>query len=140
MQREAPCSDVMCAMYCPHGFKKDENGCDICECHECSPIMCMMHCEYGFEVDERGCDICKCKREATCSPVMCRMYCEHGWRRMRMDVICVSVTYIVLSPIMCMMHCEYGFEVDEHGCDILQMQREATMLRCDVCNVLSTWV
>ena len=28
------CGDVTCAMYCDHGFKVDENGCDICECND----------------------------------------------------------------------------------------------------------
>jgi hypothetical protein len=28
------CSDVTCTMYCEHGFKVDENGCDICECND----------------------------------------------------------------------------------------------------------
>ncbi len=28
----ASCPEVMCMMFCEHGFKTDENGCDICAC------------------------------------------------------------------------------------------------------------
>ena len=27
---------------------------------DCPPNMCMMHCENGFKKDENGCDICEC--------------------------------------------------------------------------------
>lgn len=26
------CPDIMCAMFCQHGFQTDENGCNICRC------------------------------------------------------------------------------------------------------------
>jgi hypothetical protein len=26
------CPDVMCTLFCENGFKKDENGCDVCSC------------------------------------------------------------------------------------------------------------
>jgi len=32
------CGDAMCSMYCDHGFKVDENGCDICECNDASEL------------------------------------------------------------------------------------------------------
>ena len=28
----AECSNIMCAMYCPHGFEQNAAGCDICKC------------------------------------------------------------------------------------------------------------
>ena len=30
---DADCPDVMCEMYCKHGFEVDENGCEICSCN-----------------------------------------------------------------------------------------------------------
>ena len=70
---------VMCRMYCEHGWKKDENGCDMCECHECSPIMCMMQCQYGFKKDEKGCSLCAC--EESCPDVVCKTPCPFGFRK-----------------------------------------------------------
>ncbi len=32
----AECSDVVCAIYCPNGVKKDENGCEVCACNPSS--------------------------------------------------------------------------------------------------------
>ncbi|XP_064614346.1 kielin/chordin-like protein isoform X2 [Liolophura sinensis] len=35
------CSQVMCRMWCPAGFKKDKNGCEICECVDpCARMKC----------------------------------------------------------------------------------------------------
>lgn len=31
------CPQVMCELYCPYGFQKDENGCDVCKCNEPTP-------------------------------------------------------------------------------------------------------
>jgi hypothetical protein len=57
---EPECPEVMCMLYCEHGFVKDENGCDTCSCVECDPVLCRMYCEYGWSKDENGCDICEC--------------------------------------------------------------------------------
>ena len=54
---EPACPDVMCDMLCSHGFKKDDNGCDVCECHECNNQMCRMYCEHGFKLDHNGCEV-----------------------------------------------------------------------------------
>ncbi len=32
------CEPVACDLYCKYGFKKDENGCDICECREIEAV------------------------------------------------------------------------------------------------------
>ncbi len=26
------CPEILCTLFCEHGFKKDANGCDICDC------------------------------------------------------------------------------------------------------------
>ena len=28
------CSEVMCEMYCENGFQQDQNGCNVCTCHD----------------------------------------------------------------------------------------------------------
>jgi|GEM_PF-2210609 len=33
-EEPSACGDVMCALYCEHGFKTDANGCDICACND----------------------------------------------------------------------------------------------------------
>ena len=34
---DVTCSPIMCFMYCPSGFKVDDNGCDLCECSDEMP-------------------------------------------------------------------------------------------------------
>ena len=63
----ATCQPVTCELACTHGFKKDPNGCDVCECAPdpaaaaCTPVTCELFCENGFATDERGCEKCACK-------------------------------------------------------------------------------
>ena len=58
--KPSKCPPYMCAMYCEHGFKKDANGCDMCECNTCPPEMCMIECEHGFKKDADDCNTCEC--------------------------------------------------------------------------------
>ena len=38
------CSPVRCLMFCPFGFVKDDNGCDICRCiNPCRVRTCSLH-------------------------------------------------------------------------------------------------
>ena len=43
------CGDVLCALFCEHGFKTDENGCEVCECNEqpCGGFL-GLPCDEGF--------------------------------------------------------------------------------------------
>jgi eight-cysteine-cluster-containing protein len=34
---EPECAEVMCALFCEHGFETDEKGCEICKCAEPEP-------------------------------------------------------------------------------------------------------
>merc|ERR1712176_439194 len=58
---DAACSNRSCRMFCKYGFKKDSNGCEICEC-ACKPVMCRMRCPFGFKKNEDGCEICECNK------------------------------------------------------------------------------
>ena len=51
------CDDIMCTMFCEHGFQHDENGCEICQCNNCPQMQCMMFCEHGFKKDSDGCEV-----------------------------------------------------------------------------------
>lgn len=79
------CEPVACRLHCEHGWARDEQGCEICECApppggaECPPV-CEIHCEHGNVLDENGCPTCACLPPpggAECPPV-CDIYCEHG--------------------------------------------------------------
>ena len=59
------CNPTMCLKSCYHGFKKDEAGCDLCEC-QTNDIVCpdMSGCNRtcalsGFVVNS-GCKQCQC--------------------------------------------------------------------------------
>jgi hypothetical protein len=52
------CSRVMCRMLCVHGFKRDENGCEICKCNDspqpCPQLTCDNQCSNGYQKDYSG--------------------------------------------------------------------------------------
>jgi len=63
------CEDIMCALYCENGFKKDENGCDTCECIESNECSSDADCEIGdlckitSNSDAGTCQGCECTSE-----------------------------------------------------------------------------
>lgn len=52
------CSQTMCRMFCDHGFRRDENGCEICKCNEspqsCPELNCGNACLTGYRKDYSG--------------------------------------------------------------------------------------
>ena len=52
------CSRVMCRMFCVHGFRRDENGCEICACNSspqpCPSLTCDNICLNGYQKDYSG--------------------------------------------------------------------------------------
>ncbi|XP_022111936.1 uncharacterized protein LOC110991088 isoform X4 [Acanthaster planci] len=70
------CTPVRCRMDCQHGFKRNGNGCEICECKAsteeippketpedtkvCPEPQCSQECPGGFEKDAYGCKMCDC--------------------------------------------------------------------------------
>ena len=72
------CPEVMCMMYCEHGFATGGDGCPQCVCTapppagappqpppsplptSCPEIMCRMACEYGYKTGDNGCQLCVC--------------------------------------------------------------------------------
>src|SRR5262245_7548211 len=75
------CQPVMCDLFCPGGFAKDGNGCEVCKCAPvmCEPLACKLNCPNGLAQDERGCDICKCN--PPCPVVFCANFCENGYQK-----------------------------------------------------------
>lgn len=85
---DSGCSPRRCRMFCNYGFKKDEQGCEMCECRDepegCQEMMCKMSekCEFGHLKDERGCDMCMCRSAPQgCPEIMCTMFCETGFQK-----------------------------------------------------------
>lgn len=83
------CPEVMCAMYCEHGFQKNEDGCDICKCREQDQVKCnntlpecSTECPHGYlhRKDSQGCPTCECRQPDRCPGPKCRMYCQFGFR------------------------------------------------------------
>lgn len=42
------------------------------ETSECSPFMCMMECQFGFKRDAQGCEVCQCEEEL-CQDIKCNL-------------------------------------------------------------------
>jgi len=74
------CMQPTCAMFCPNGFRRDANGCTLCECQtpedlpiqlpttapglQCPRLRChrRKNCAHGFAVDAtNGCASCVCR-------------------------------------------------------------------------------
>lgn len=123
---------AMCAIACPYGFHRDDNGCKICKCHEhgnehvehyeedveCSPVTCMSHCEHDYKKDANGCNLCECK-EPECSEMQCLMACPHGFRKDPEGCdVCDCRTEEECNGYQCRMTCPYGFLKDKSGCNM----------------------
>src|SRR5579872_428064 len=57
------CIPLACAIDCPHGLKKDPNGCALCACDNtstCPPLNCTVSCPNGVQMDANGCATCTC--------------------------------------------------------------------------------
>ena len=57
------CPNSSCDIQCPHGYKRDASGKEICECNVC-PINCQMYCPFGFSRGADGCELCQCLTNA----------------------------------------------------------------------------
>lgn len=48
----------MCRMLCVHGFRRDENGCEVCQCNDspqaCPVYKCEKTCANGYQKDYNG--------------------------------------------------------------------------------------
>merc|ERR1719367_1567954 len=51
---ETECEPVMCRMFCEHGWAKDDNGCDICECAEPD------ECTVEYAMNNSMCPMARC--------------------------------------------------------------------------------
>lgn len=49
-----------------------------CEPHRCEPVRCKMFCPFGWVKDVNGCDICQCVNPCKVKPTVCLVYC-HVW-------------------------------------------------------------
>jgi len=76
------CYRPTCAMYCENGFRRDQNGCTLCECQQsgdtplqmptdssvqCRTLQChsRKNCAFGFAVDSTtNCPSCACRPDA----------------------------------------------------------------------------
>jgi len=59
------CSPVMCELYCQYGFKKNEQGCEICACNEPPKNSCDGHCGGPSTDKSCWCDAA-CKKYGDC--------------------------------------------------------------------------
>jgi len=88
------CELIKCTKNCEHGFKIDENGCEICECAgpevravvNCGEFICEQDsCQLGFKHDRDGCKLCECHSEESLRET-CRDRAEVGPCRTMMNL------------------------------------------------------
>jgi hypothetical protein len=133
---------------CPYGYKRDEHGCQLCECKaswRCQPNepqpTCRKYCEFGFVVGADGCPTCDCFDPATPSQLPApsstnqQQSSRHHHHHHHHDHGNASATAIAaLSPSVtaagnssatvcgpiCLMFCENGMKTDANGCPICE--------------------
>jgi hypothetical protein len=60
------CAEVMCNVFCDYGYKKNNQGCEICSClpapavKKCPDITCDNLCPSGYQRNAAGCATCGC--------------------------------------------------------------------------------
>lgn len=119
------CSRVMCRMFCAHGFRRDENGCEICSCNSspqpCPKLTCNNICLNGYRKDYSGCQTCNCNDEIVhdlCPAMKCDLDCKYGFER---DASGCSLCSCNKCPIhTCRQFCMYGFQKNSDGCDVCE--------------------
>jgi hypothetical protein len=109
------CPDVICALHCPNGFKKDAKGCNICQC-EPPPGQCSGPNPQGCA--KTGCpNGQKCDTSSGCAPSACGCDPATGWV-CTADCgggVCVPST---CPPVVCTLACPNGFKKGADGCPI----------------------
>jgi len=60
------CAEVICMVFCDNGYKKDDQGCEICSClpapttTTCPDVTCDNLCPAGYQRNAAGCATCNC--------------------------------------------------------------------------------
>lgn len=101
---------------------------DVCD--GCGEVMCTLYCEHGFETDEDGCQVCSCKDAPAVDPKSCAGSCGEKapggcWcdaQCAQYGDCCADKAEIcdapVCQPVMCELFCEHGFQTNPQGCEI----------------------
>ncbi|MGI5862618.1 MAG: hypothetical protein ACOX6T_11255 [Myxococcales bacterium] len=135
------CEPVLCDMWCPNGFQRDERGCEICACnpgcrsdaecaagevcrqdptHPCSWGPCPMHelappmlcLPACSSLDERACG-----QRPDCRGVYGSACDPSGNCTPDREFRCEDANG-ACEPVLCDMWCPTGFQRDERGCEI----------------------
>ncbi|XP_030837519.1 prestalk protein isoform X2 [Strongylocentrotus purpuratus] len=111
------CPDAICQLhvFCEHGFKRDESGCEICSCE--TPVG--LHagtCPVGLlpEGVVGTCDE-SCMEDDDCSET--QKCCSNGCGHACVDVTTSRNATDLCPLMMCLMWCEHGNQKDQNGCD-----------------------
>jgi hypothetical protein len=140
------CSLSMCRMFCVHGFRRNEDGCEICQCNDkpepCPSNQCDSPCPNGYRNDYSGkkrsneqhtsfqwvlgCPTCTCAEEKVvpvvnvdgCAPMRCARNCKYGFES---DLAgCPLCSCNKCPQQLCRMFCMYGFKKNADGCDVCE--------------------
>ncbi len=137
-----PCPDITltCPLRCPGGFRKDAQGCDLCECVPfsdiptvpCEQAPSVLNCQNGGKycgTNRLGCRECCCYMDSIVPNCrnrveMCRLMCDRGFER---DPITQCETCKCIGsdcPGMegCTQTCPNGYRRDSRNCPICQCQ------------------
>ncbi|XP_038046743.1 multiple epidermal growth factor-like domains protein 6 [Patiria miniata] len=140
---------------CPQGRMCCSNGCGHSCVEGCLPVMCRMRCPHGWARNAEGCEICQCKEAPTavavCPPVpegrfgacvedctgdnecqeghkCCSDGCGHSC------TLAVTPEPVSCLPLRCNRYCRFGFQKDANDCPICECRDKREI--ANVCPVI----
>lgn len=108
------CAEVICMVFCDNGYKRDENGCEVCSCLPstekiCPDVTCDNLCPGGYQRNAAGCATCACAPVPTTllPPVAYNCNSATDWNLAKVAACCVPLP-AVGTPAR--TFCQSGFQ------------------------------
>jgi len=93
------CAEILCMVFCDNGYKRDDQGCEICSClpspalKTCPDVTCDNLCPAGYQRNDAGCATCSCAPVPTSLIPPSAYDCNSavGWTLAKVAACCVPL-------------------------------------------------